>query len=186
MELNQEETMTLDLFADAFGRAAENLPPTIAGLTTDQLAWRPAPGANPAGWLAWHLARVEDEQVADLVRKLIDPSAETVWEQGWRDRFALPYAADAHGYGMSDEQVDAFGATDPSLLLGYYSDVHGATIAALDAFDAHPGALDRVVDTGWDPPVTGAVRLVSVLDDVAQHVGQLAYLRHLIEAQRSA
>ena len=24
------------------------------------------------------------------------------------------------------------------------------------------------------------------LDDVAQHVGQLAYLRHLIEAQRSA
>jgi hypothetical protein len=37
--------------------------------------------------------------------------------------------------------------------------------------------LDRVVDTRWTPPVTLAVRLVSVLDDDMQHVGQAAYVR---------
>lgn len=39
--------------------------------------------------------------------------------------------------------------------------------------------LERVVDTNWDPPVTLGVRLVSVLSDDLQHVGQAAYLRGL-------
>jgi len=41
--------------------------------------------------------------------------------------------------------------------------------------------LDRVVDKAWDPPVTLAVRLVSVISDDLQHAGQAAYLRGLIE-----
>ena len=40
--------------------------------------------------------------------------------------------------------------------------------------------LDRVVDTRWTPQVTLGVRLVSVLDDDMQHVGQAAYLRGLL------
>jgi hypothetical protein len=39
--------------------------------------------------------------------------------------------------------------------------------------------LDRVVDTRWDPPVTAAVRLVSVIGDTMQHLGQAAYVRGL-------
>ena len=33
-----------------------------------------------------------------------------------------------------------------------------------------------MVDTRWDPPVTAAVRLVSVVDDCSEHVGQAAYV----------
>jgi hypothetical protein len=40
--------------------------------------------------------------------------------------------------------------------------------------------LDRVVDRGWDPPVTMGVRLVSVADDCLEHVGQAAYVRGLL------
>jgi hypothetical protein len=40
--------------------------------------------------------------------------------------------------------------------------------------------LDRIVDTRWDPPVTLGVRLVSVLSDDLQHVGQAAYARGLL------
>ncbi len=40
--------------------------------------------------------------------------------------------------------------------------------------------LDRVVDENWDPPVTLAVRLVSVLDDCVQHLGQAAFARGLL------
>ena len=40
---------------------------------------------------------------------------------------------------------------------------------------------DRVVDERWDPPVTLGVRLVSVISDDLQHVGQAAYLRGLAD-----
>lgn len=43
------------------------------------------------------------------------------------------------------------------------------------------GELARVVDERWDPPVTLAVRLVSVISDDLQHVGQAAYVRGLAE-----
>ena len=41
--------------------------------------------------------------------------------------------------------------------------------------------LDRIVDRAWDPPVTLGVRLVSVVNDDTQHVGQAAYVRGLLE-----
>ena len=44
------------------------------------------------------------------------------------------------------------------------------------------GDLDRVVDEGWDPPVTLGVRLVSIVGDSLQHAGQAAYVRGLLEA----
>ena len=43
------------------------------------------------------------------------------------------------------------------------------------------GDLDRVVDESWDPPVTLGVRLVSILNDDTQHVGQAAYVRGLLQ-----
>ena len=63
--------------------------------------------------------------------------------------------------------------------LGYYDAVHERTtryVATLTDAD-----LPRVVDTNWDPPVTLAVRLVSVISDDLQHAGQAAYLRGMIE-----
>ena len=40
--------------------------------------------------------------------------------------------------------------------------------------------LDRIVDRRWTPPVTLGVRLVSVIDDCAQHAGQAAYVKGLL------
>ena len=50
-----------------------------------------------------------------------------------------------------------------------------ATLGALRGDD-----LDRVVDRSYDPPVTAGVRLVSVVQDALQHVGQAAYVRGLL------
>jgi hypothetical protein len=36
--------------------------------------------------------------------------------------------------------------------------------------------LARIVDKRWDPPVSANARLVSIVDDCAQHLGQAAYL----------
>jgi hypothetical protein len=44
--------------------------------------------------------------------------------------------------------------------------------------------MDRVIDRRWDPPVTVGVRLVSVVNDTQQHIGQLSYVRGLLEGKR--
>ena len=170
-------TTASDVLRDAFTRVHDDLPAVLDGLTRDQVLWRPDGAANSIGWLVWHLSRVQDDHVAGVARALgLTPPdlADQVWVvQGWRDRFGLPYDAHEIGYGHSSAQVGAFSVGEASLLLGYHADVHRLTLHALDALA--DGDLERIVDERWDPPVTAAVRLVSVVNDTTQHLGQAAY-----------
>ena len=68
--------------------------------------------------------------------------------------------------------------SNADFLLGYFEDVHQTTVAFLGSLD--PSDLDRVVDDRWDPPVSMSVRLMSVVADDLQHVGQAAYVRGLL------
>lgn len=154
-----------DLLVDSFGRIHELYAATAEGLDADALARRPG-GGNSVGWLLWHLARVQDDHLAGL-------SGEgQVWD-AWRDRFGLPLDEHDTGFGHTSEQVDSVRIEDVGLLTGYHEHVHRATLAYLDRVDA--AELDRVVDRRWDPPVTAGVRLVSVVGDCLQHLGQAAY-----------
>ena len=165
------------LLEDAFERVHETVPQVVAGLGADDLLWRPGPAANSIAWLVWHLARVQDDHVCDLVGR------QQVWtEEGWDDRFGLPYASGDVGFGHSPDEVRAFTLEDPTLLTAYHEAVHTLTLAALRSFGTSDYA--RVVDRRWDPPVTLGVRLVSVVNDTTQHVGQAAYVRGLL-AHRS-
>ena len=62
-----------------------------------------------------------------------------------------------------------------ALLIGYFRD--GDAMASRYLADVTPDELARVIDDAWDPPVTVAVRLVSIVDDCAQHLGAAAYLK---------
>ena len=161
-----------ELLTDAFTRVVESADRVVDGLTEDQLAERPGPRANSIAWLVWHLARGQDAQVSDVA------GSEQVWtSQGYADRFGLPFDVGATGYGQSSEEVGQVRAS-ADLLAGYLRAVHEQTLAFLATMtDAD---LDRVVDTRWDPPVTLGVRLVSIVDDDIQHVGQAAYVRGLL------
>lgn len=103
-----------------------------------------------------------------------------VWTQGWSSRFALPYDEHAIGYGQSSADVGAFSVTDVALLTGYQDAVHSQTLDVLATLRT-PENYERVVDERWDPPVTAAVRVVSVIGDITQHLGQLAYVRGLLD-----
>ncbi|HEX4089955.1 MAG TPA: DUF664 domain-containing protein [Trebonia sp.] len=168
-------TPSADLLIDGFGRIRENVADALSGLTPDQLAHQVAPGANSISWLVWHLTRVQDDHVA----KAFDVAQ--VWSAaGWAARFGLPAGAMDIGYGHTAEQVASVGtATASAELLGeYHEAVHAQTVKLVaEVADAD---LPRVVDKRWTPPVTLAVRLVSILDDDMQHVGQAAYVRGLL------
>ncbi len=166
-------TSTSELLVDAFGRVHETVHTVLTGLALEALTFRPDDDANSIGWLVWHLTRVQDDHVADVA------ATEQRWTaEGWDARFALSFERLETGYGQSADQVAGV-AVEADLLLGYHDDVHAATVAyARGLVDAD---LDRVVDTRWEPPVTLGVRLVSVLADDLQHVGQAAYVRGLLE-----
>jgi hypothetical protein len=70
------------------------------------------------------------------------------------------------------------------LLADYHGAVHELTMRYLDGITAEE--LDRIVDTRWDPPVTASVRLVSVIGDTMQHLGQAAYVRGMAQRRDSA
>ena len=160
-----------DLLLDAYGRVAESVPAVLDGLTPDQAAWRPAPHANSIGWLVWHLTRVLDDHLADLTEN------EQVWlDRGFADSFRLDLDWRDTGYGHRPDQV-AKVVVDPVSLL---ADYHAATQEAVNPFLAEVGEFDRIVDTRWNPPVTLGVRLVSVADDLARHMGQAEYVRGLL------
>ena len=159
-----------DLLTDAYGRVLEDVEAVLDGLDDAALTYRPSSGANPIAWLVWHLTRVQDDHLAEL-----GGVEQRYTADGWADRFDLPYPADALGYGQSSEEVGAFRLQDPSLLTGYHAAVHEMTVSVVEGIDD----FDRVVDERWDPPVTVAVRLVSVVNDITQHVGQAAYVKGL-------
>ena len=166
--------MNIDaVLADALTRVREQVPAVVGGLDVDDLAWRPDADANSIAWLIWHLTRVADDHVAEVA------GTDQVWtSQGWYQQFGLPFPAAAHGYGHSSAQVAAVRV--PSDLLAEYHDaVAEAVLAYVGTLT--PNNLDRVVDERWDPPVTLGVRMVSVLNDITQHVGQAAYTRGLLE-----
>lgn len=172
-------TMTVtDVLRDAYGRIHEELPQLLDGLDAETLLWRPDADANSIAWLAWHLTRVQDDHLAGV------GGVEQVWTgAGFAERFALPYPVDEIGYGHTSAEVGAFDVSDVALLLGYQDAVHAVTLAVLEAMDDADYA--RIVDEGWDPPVTAAARLVSVIGDAQAHLGQIGYVRGLAERRTS-
>jgi Protein of unknown function (DUF664) len=171
-------TTTAQLLTDAFGRIHGVVHEAVDGLTPGQLAFRPESEANSIAWLVWHLTRIQDDHVADVA------SVGQVWTSerdgmSWADQFGLPFAASATGYGHGSEAVAAVQVKSAELLTGYYDAVHQETLRFVRGLSDTD--LDRIVDRHWDPPVTLAVRLVSVISDDLQHAGQAAYLRGLIE-----
>lgn len=147
---------TIAFAADILGRVDEGVIRVVDGLTADELAHRPGPEANPIAWLVWHLLRVQDDHLADLVRR-----EQVYTEQGFAVRFnagfLTPRDPADHGYGDTDDQVAAVRA-EAGLLIEYARAVADRTREIL----------------------TLGVRLASVIVDVAAHTGQADYVRGLL------
>jgi len=165
---------TNDVLADAFGRIVEHFEVAVAGLSADELAFRPDSEANSIAWLAWHAARVQDDHVSALAQR---PQA---WiENRFQPRFGTDFDPRDIGYGHTADQVAAVRPAGPEILIEYLRAVTERTLEYLARIDA--SELARIVDRNWDPPVSAGVRLVSVIDDSIQHAGQALYVRGMIE-----
>lgn len=161
------------LLLEVYGRIPPLAREAVDGVDLDRLTEAPSPGANPIAWLVWHLTRVQDHHVAELL------GADQLWVGGhWARRFGLEPDPSNTGYRHSAEEVAGVRPDRPEVLLEYLDAVDRRTRAMVA--DLVPADLDRVVDRRWDPAVTLGVRLVSIADDGLQHAGQAAYVRGLL------
>ena len=160
-----------EVLVEAFKRVQGVVHFALDGASVELLTYRPDAEANTIAWLVWHLTRGQDDHIADLMGE------EQVWiAGGWVDRFDLPFDPGATGYGQSSEDVAGVRA-DAEVLALYYDAVHTRTVDYVNTLK--DGDYARIVDESWNPPVTLAVRLISILADNLQHAGQASYARGL-------
>jgi hypothetical protein len=162
-----------ELLRDTFGRIRDEVHHVLDGVDVEALTYRADGEANSIAWLLWHLTRVQDDHVSEVA------GTEQVWVAGgWADRFNLQLDVRDIGYGHTPEQVGLVSA-GADLLGGYHDGVFENTARYVSGLSGDD--LDRVVDRRFDPPVTLGVRLVSVVSDDLQHVGQAALLRGIVD-----
>jgi hypothetical protein len=162
-----------DLLREQLGRLPDLVHEAVDGLDVELLTTPPLPGANTIAWLVWHLTRVQDHHVSELLK-----SDQLYLTDGWFERFGRGPDPEDHGYGHTAGDVASVRPALAEDLSAYYDAVHARTLAYVG--DLSSADLDHIVDERWDPPVTLGVRLASILSDDLQHVGQAAYARGVL------
>lgn len=158
------------LLAELYGRIPPLVQQALVGVDPLELTTSPATGSNTIAWLLWHMARVQDHHISEIL------SAEQIWVAGdWAPRFGLAPDPNNTGYGHTAAEMAAVRPDGADVILRYSKAVDRRTTTMLERLTA--ADLERIVDRRWDPPVTLGVRLVSIASDSLQHAGQAAYLR---------
>ena len=113
---------------------------------------------------------IQDAQLAQIA------GIDQVWfTGGWVDRFSPGSCPGIRiGYGHTADEVGRVRA--PPTCWPATTARFKMTLEAI-AVGSPPKNSPEIVDTNWNPPVTASARLVSVIDDAAQHLGQAAYIK---------
>ncbi|ASK26454.1 DinB family protein [Neisseria chenwenguii] len=167
----------LEMLTDAAKRAQARLLAVLAGLSLEQINALPvrefAPSVKSVGWLVWHTAREQDLQIADLAGR------EPLWTaQGWNKRFGFDLPDDTQDWRHTPQEAAKVVIRDEAVLTGYLDTATQAVVDYLRQPDS--ASLAEIIDRNWNPPVTRAQRLVSIIDDAAMHSGQAVYARRLM------
>ena len=160
---------------DLFLRIAHDLEQVLDGLTLEELHYQPSPASNSIAWLAWHLTRSHDRNISELA------GHEQLWiTAGWYAQFNRPPDPAETGFGHSAADAAAFRAPDSRTLLAY----HQAVVERIRHYilsTLSEEELDREVDSPTlRNTATVRRRLVGILSEGFQHVGQAAYGRGLL------
>ena len=166
------------LIMEQFRRISQELEKVLEGLTADDLNHQPAPDCNSIGWLAWHLTRSHDRNITELAAE----------EQAWiKDRWYLkfgraPNAAET-GVGHTSEDIAAFKSPEGRVLLEY----HRAVLERIENYINNKLSESELEREAHSPTLRTTFpvsrRLVGVISEGFQHVGQAGYVRGLLKGK---
>lgn len=164
-----------DLLIDDLNRAYERFERAFEGVTVDQANAFPvaefAPQIKSMTWLLWHSAMVLDIQIAELA------GTDWLYKQGWQDKLPKDDTTNPSWlHTLEEAQTITVDSLDD--LFGYFAAARDQAVAYISSLTE--ASLEDIVDESWIPAVTRGVRLVSTIDDVAMHSGQVFYARRLL------
>jgi hypothetical protein len=157
---------------DLFEWIANDVETVLKGLSVDDINKQPKPDANSIGWLCWHLTRSEDRAVIDLMGQ------QQLWiKDKWHARFNRAPDPTETGVHHTTEQAASFVAPDAQTLIDYHRAVLEQTkqyVLSMLTEDE----FDRTFDKPTYPEVaTVRRRLLGIIKESFEHVGQAAYVR---------
>jgi len=166
------------LITDLFLRISQELERALDGLTVDELNQQPHPDTNSIGWLAWHLTRSHDRNISELMAE------EQLWiKDSWHTRFNRAPDPAETGFGHSSEDVAAFRSPDGKTLLEY----HHAVLELAKRYIISTLSEAELKRVSKSPTLGNTItvreRLVGVINDSLQHVGQVNYVRGLLKGK---
>jgi len=166
-----------DLALDALNDAQTALMQAVDGLSQEELMWQPQPGANHIAFILWHMLRVEDWFLQYMFQRVPQ-----VWEsEKWHEKLNLPDDPRTTGVFYTAEQIDSFPRVNLGDLLAYGEAVRARTVHYLRNVD--PAKLDEIVKSRHFGEVSIGTVIGHMICEIAQHVGQIAYLRGLVKGQ---
>jgi uncharacterized damage-inducible protein DinB len=150
----------------------QELQRAIEGLTPAEARWQPTDHTNHIAWLVWHMARVEDRWVNQVLRGTTE-----VWiAEGWAKRFNM--APESSGAGQTIEEVRAMPDISLTDLMAYFEAVRAVTRQYLDQ------ATDSDLVREYRHPrlgvITGIWIMGHLLVEESQHTGQVALIRGMM------
>lgn len=150
-----------------------DLKRTLDGLDEYELHWRPTLESNSINWIVWHMARTEDYWINTRLCE-----AEAVWvSQGWRERVGV--LVGGTGFGQSLDDLRAMPELDVSVVMEYYGAVRKRTGEYFED-EIEEIELGRIIGMMGTEPITVAGALGHLLAEVAEHLGQVDYIRGMI------
>ena len=166
------------LITDIFMRISQELERVLDGLTVDDLNQRPHPDCNSIGWLAWHLTRIQDLIITEIMEE------EQLWiKDKWYATFKRTPNPTDTGWRHSSEDATAFRSPDSGTLLAY----HHAVLEQSKRYTKNKLTETDLKRKSKSPALTSVNtvcrRLVGFIDEGFQHVGQAAYVRGLLKGK---
>ena len=140
----------------------------VKELTVKQLAWKPALGANPIGFIFWHFMRSEDNLMQGFQGK---PS---IWEsEKWYEKLGMD--VEASGTGFKEPEADKVAALPLPKLMAYAERVIQSVTDYVESLE------DAMLDHAPNPERPRRTIAVSLRAHVIAHgwwhIGEIKYLK---------
>lgn len=157
----------------AFQELEEELAHMLDDLTQEELLWRPDPDSNSICFLAWHLGRAEDVWISDYALK-----RPHIFESGgWAGRWGIDPGDSGFAYGR--EQLAAFPNPPIHEIMQYRAEVRAQSIGYLKSLSSNDFDVEPPSDHPRRKGYTIGRVWSHLICEIAQHVGQISYLRGL-------
>jgi len=168
-----------DFAIHSLDEVQEVLTRSVDSLTQEELMSQPRPGANNIAFMLWHMARVEDWFLHYLFQRVPQ-----LWESGrWHEIMGLPENPKVTGFGYTAEQVASFPSVQVRNLMAYIEAVRADTLEYLRNVDT--ARIDEEVTSRFFDEASIGSLISHLVVELAQHVGQIAYVRGLLRGPSS-